>query len=1061
MVTRLLNLCGLYLGEDSDLKGVGPDNPDGFWENWQFLNLNEEILRKLGRGWDLPFNVAAGWELQPQMTPLRDTASTLIQQFKYSEPWGWKDPRNSLTLPFWKSLLTKLRVVVCLRNPIEVARSLQTRASSSMRFGFDLWLSYYKEIIATTSPQERIITHYSSYFLDCPAELRRILRFLEIELPDDAIERACAASKGSLRHHTSTVQELFKTDVPAEVVKLYRGLGTQAGPIYRAVLEAELAGDLLHRHLLSVKGADSYECIQNEVKEVCSRVEFNPNDADISRTAITEWLNAAHFLHERHLLAEIHKKEQEGVALGQAMVAVQAQVAEKEQAVQALSAQVAQREQAMVAVQAQVAEKDQAIRLLSGQLAAKDAQVERITSSLGWRLLSRYGRIKHRYLLPIYRLLGLMPPESTAMDIACASATSETSATSGSAPEAPPRPSLYDVIVFPIIDWEFRFQRPQQIAVRFARAGHGVFYVRTTFREHQKATIQAIEEGVFEVQLPGPSYISLYSHAMDEHLRGTLCDAFASLRQEFSIVEAVCFVNLPFWRPIALTLRDRFGWKVVYDCMDYHQGFSNNEENMLREEQDLIRASDLVLTTSRPLFADQSQRNPNCILVPNATDFEHFNVACGALPDELRNLGKPIIGYYGAIADWFDSELIHELALARPQWNFVLIGRTFGANLAPLRHSKNVHLLEEKPYSVLPPYLHAFDVCIIPFKKTPLTEMTNPVKLFEFLSAGKAVVATDLTELRHYSDYVELASTLEQWLLAIENALHDHSPERVAARVEFARHNTWDERVAQIKHHINALFPKASIVVVTYNNLDYTRLCLESIYKKTVYPNYEVIVVDNASIDGTVEFLKTFGTGHPNFASIFNEMNEGFASANNRGIAAATGEYIVFLNNDTIVTRGWLSGLINHLRHPQVGIVGPVTNCSGNESRIEVDYQTPGEMEGFAERYTRAHEGQTFEISMLALFCIAMRRSVIIDEVGLLDERFGIGMFEDDDYALRVKQKGYKVICAEDVFVHHWGRASFSKLSQEEYQRLFDENRRKFEEKWGMQWEPHRSRSGR
>jgi GT2 family glycosyltransferase len=333
--------------------------------------------------------------------------------------------------------------------------------------------------------------------------------------------------------------------------------------------------------------------------------------------------------------------------------------------------------------------------------------------------------------------------------------------------------------------------------------------------------------------------------------------------------------------------------------------------------------------------------------------------------------------------------------------------------------------------------------------------------LFEFLSAGKAVVATDLTELRHYSDYVELASTLEQWLLAIENALHDHSPERVAARVEFARHNTWDERVAQIKHHINALFPKASIVVVTYNNLDYTRLCLESIYKKTVYPNYEVIVVDNASIDGTVEFLKTFGTGHPNFASIFNEMNEGFASANNRGIAAATGEYIVFLNNDTIVTRGWLSGLINHLRHPQVGIVGPVTNCSGNESRIEVDYQTPGEMEGFAERYTRAHEGQTFEISMLALFCIAMRRSVIIDEVGLLDERFGIGMFEDDDYALRVKQKGYKVICAEDVFVHHWGRASFSKLSQEEYQRLFDENRRKFEEKWGMQWEPHRSRSGR
>jgi GT2 family glycosyltransferase len=138
-------------------------------------------------------------------------------------------------------------------------------------------------------------------------------------------------------------------------------------------------------------------------------------------------------------------------------------------------------------------------------------------------------------------------------------------------------------------------------------------------------------------------------------------------------------------------------------------------------------------------------------------------------------------------------------------------------------------------------------------------------------------------------------------------------------------------------------------------------------------------------------------------------------------------------------------------------MIGPVTNSSGNESRIEVDYPSIAEMETFAERYTSAHFGQTFDIRMLALFCVAMRRSTV-EQVGPLDERFGIGMFEDDDYALRVRQLGLRIVCAEDVFVHHWGRASFSRLDDATYRALFEENRRKFEAKWGQAWEPHQAR---
>lgn len=247
--------------------------------------------------------------------------------------------------------------------------------------------------------------------------------------------------------------------------------------------------------------------------------------------------------------------------------------------------------------------------------------------------------------------------------------------------------------------------------------------------------------------------------------------------------------------------------------------------------------------------------------------------------------------------------------------------------------------------------------------------------------------------------------------------------------------------------------PSASIVILTYNNLALTRQCLESLFQSTSYPEYEVIVVDNGSIDGTREFLASLAEGRPNLRIILNELNLGFAAGNNLGAAAARGEYLVFLNNDTVVTHGWLTGLLSHLEDPAIGLVGPVTNSIGNESRIRVDYEDLADMPAFAHSYTAAHRGQLLDVDMLAFFCVALRTAVF-QEIGPLDERFGRGMFEDDDYALRLKQSGYRICVAEDVFVHHWGSASFSRLDTADYWQLFKHNLELFESKWDTRWHP-------
>jgi GT2 family glycosyltransferase/glycosyltransferase involved in cell wall biosynthesis len=612
-----------------------------------------------------------------------------------------------------------------------------------------------------------------------------------------------------------------------------------------------------------------------------------------------------------------------------------------------------------------------------------------------------------------------------------------------------------DYIIWGVIDWHFRQQRPQHLAQELAASGRRVFYVSVLLIDDKRPGFEIepldAEGRLFQIKLYANGAPMIYFSAPGIEVVRQLRARIGEMLQWADTRRLVSFVQHPFWYDIASTLPNS---RMVYDCMDHHEGFGNVAPEILALECALLRDAYLTITTSEYLDQIVAEQTKHRILIRNAGEFEHFSRRPASVHRDPQ--GRQVIGYYGAIAKWFDQDLVEKIARRFPDCCVLLIGAdTVNAKLM-LGRLPNVAFVGEVPYAELPHYLYGFDVCMLPFKIIPLTLATNPVKIYEYLSAGKTVVAVDLPEMKQFGDLLKVAGNADDFLLAIDTALcrpADHAA--ISKRQSFAKEQTWTHRVAALISHVEPAEnePKVSVIVVTYNNLDLTKACLASLDEFSDYTPLEIIVVDNASSDGSKKFLTEWAAA-PNRKLISNGDNKGFAAANNQGLAIASGEYLVLLNNDTYVTPGWVRTLVNHLRRDSsIGLIGPVTNNIGNEAKINLSYKSMGEMLKTSASYTRRHISQTLQLRTAAFFCVMMRRDVY-ERLGPLDEAFGRGFFEDDDYCRRVERQGLSIVCAEDVFIHHHLSASFNKMKSHERQVLFEQNKAIYEAKWGA-WIPH------
>ncbi|NWH06052.1 glycosyltransferase [Desulfobacter latus] len=242
--------------------------------------------------------------------------------------------------------------------------------------------------------------------------------------------------------------------------------------------------------------------------------------------------------------------------------------------------------------------------------------------------------------------------------------------------------------------------------------------------------------------------------------------------------------------------------KVVYYCVDDHAAFTGYDtEQVLKDEEDLCRKSDLVITTAMVLQEKKQGWNPNTVLVTHGVDFHHFNRAVTEdlpCPKELEGIPHPRLGFFGLIRDWVDVDLLWKVAQKRPDWHFVLIGDADSSiDLGKYKNRENMYFLGRKNYEDLPAFCRHLDMGLIPFKVNELTHAVNPIKLREYLSAGLPVISTPMPEVLRYKHLTHIVKNDLEFEQAVEKHLNNSEQDREKISTEMEK-ETWAHKIILI-----------------------------------------------------------------------------------------------------------------------------------------------------------------------------------------------------------------------------------------------------------------------
>ncbi len=270
--------------------------------------------------------------------------------------------------------------------------------------------------------------------------------------------------------------------------------------------------------------------------------------------------------------------------------------------------------------------------------------------------------------------------------------------------------------------------------------------------------------------------------------------------------------------------------------------------------------------------------------------------------------------------------------------------------------------------------------------------------------------------------------------------------DRVGAEELYRKCGTYERAKERLEVLERLQFPKIAIVILSYNTLEETRECIASIRKNVRQCSYELVIVDNASEDGSVEWLKQ----QPDIKLLCNQVNAGFPAACNQGIAMADADAdILLLNSDTLVPENALEYLQTALYSSEkAGAAGSITNWASNYQNIADQSVTAENYEAYARLVNVPMEHPYEKKLWLVGYALLLKRTAL-DRIGLLDERFSPGNYEDTDLGFRMLFAGYEQLLCRNSFIFHYGSRSFGK-KKERFENLLKQNEERFVEKWNF-----------
>ncbi len=381
------------------------------------------------------------------------------------------------------------------------------------------------------------------------------------------------------------------------------------------------------------------------------------------------------------------------------------------------------------------------------------------------------------------------------------------------------------IFLFSPIRYDYLHQRPQKLAAQFLANGHKVTYIQPTgFRDlpvepnrlrtilksiayHLFAPLGLLlgsgkrrESGSVEMEVLSMP-VMLPANRLDSRFVEWLNASVLRIFLDREVVrrkrgDGIAVVINPFWGRV---LRTGDFDRIAYDCLDDISIYAGHAslERFRAYEQKLLDLSDVIITTAAELEQQIRSLTPKPVhRIPNGVDDEWFRsqAASGTIPEDLASIRRPIAGYVGSIAGWFDYDLVVKCAKLVPEASFVFVGPVeSGERQRQLLGSPNIHWLGRKPYNEMPLYINAFDVCLIPFKLGDIARTTNPVKVFEYFALGKPVVSTRLLELEQFEQdsLVILGDTPEQFAMAIKDSLREQGSDCRSKRIRIAKQNSW------------------------------------------------------------------------------------------------------------------------------------------------------------------------------------------------------------------------------------------------------------------------------